>query len=438
MKNSFFIILFLLFFSLNSKAQNDSILGSQLTQNIFAHKFAEAEMFFDSSVKSKINKKVLEQVVMSLETSIGKYKKQLGFRQQTDSVYNFLFYYSEFEKTSLDLKYTFNKNHKAVGFFLVPHQEPEKLTPEINSADFTNTSFNINLKNIALPGTLTQPKTAIKNKKIVAIFVHGSGPQDRDETVGPNKPFKDLAEGLAKTGITTFRFEKRTKFAPNSLNLDKLTIDDEVTDDVVGMVHYFKNNDSLKNYKIIIIGHSLGAMMAPRIAEILRDTVAGIVMLAATARPLEDVMLEQIAYLQNHQPTNELKGYLADLKHRTEFLHSGEFDKDSPAASLPFNIPAAYWISLHTYNAVTTLKNSSTPTLILQGERDYQVTMTDFNIWKVATKEMKNVTLHSYPKLNHLFMEGSGDSTPAEYMTANNIPNYVIEQIAEWVLGIRY
>lgn len=436
MKNYFFIILIFLSFSLSLKSQNDSIIGSQLIENLFAHRYAEATMFFDTSVKSKINKTVLEHIVMSLETSIGKYKKQLSFQQQHDSVYNFLFYYSQFEKATLDLKLTFNKNHKIVGFFLVPHQDFEQVPVSQVADSFTSTLLKIRSKDIDLPGILTQTKIEARNKKILAILVHGSGPQDRDETIGPNKPFKDLAENLAANGISVFRFDKRTHFAPKSLNLDKLTIDDEVTDDVVNVVRYFKNNDTLKNYKIIIIGHSLGAMMAPRIAEMLRDTLAGIVMMAANARSLEDVMLEQINYLQNRQPTEELKKYLADLKHRTEFLHSGQFDKDSPAASLPFNIPATYWMSLHTYNAVTTLKNIKPPTLILQGERDYQVTMTDFKIWKDVMNNNKNVSLKSYPKLNHLFMEGTGDSLPVEYMTVNNIPNYVTEDIFQWVLSI--
>lgn len=55
-----------------------------------------------------------------------------------------------------------------------------------------------------MPGTLTLPVG--KKKAPVEILVHGSGPQDRDETVGPNKPFRDLAWGLAERGIATVRY----------------------------------------------------------------------------------------------------------------------------------------------------------------------------------------------------------------------------------------
>ena len=435
MKNIFFVILFIFAFSIFAEAQNDSLLGNRLIEKMFAHRFAEAETYFDESIKTKIDKKILEQVVTSLETSIGKYKQPLGFHQQTDSVYNFLFYYSEFEKTKMDLKFTFNKNHKVLGFFLVEHQNTETLKPEADNTFYTNSVLKIPSKTIVLSGTLTQPKIVSDGKKIIAVLVHGSGPNDRDETVGINKPFKDIAEGLAKNGINVFRYDKRTFSAPESLNPNKLTIDDEVTDDVVNIVRFLKKNDSLHDTRIFVIGHSLGAMLAPRIALVLGDTLAGVVMMAANARPLEVAALEQIEYLLHNQPTEDMKKFAADFKHRLDYLHSAQFDKDSPTASLPFNTPASYWMSLHVYDQVATLKQLTLPILILQGERDYQVTMTDFKIWQNATAGNKNVRTQSYPKLNHLFMPGEGNSVPAEYMIANHIPDAVINEMAEWMKG---
>jgi len=73
--------------------------------------------------------------------------------------------------------------------------------------------------------------------------------------------------------------------------------------------------------------------------------------------------------------------------------------------------------------------------LILQGERDYQVTLKDLDIWKNELGKKKNVTIKSYPKLNHVFTEGEGKlSTPAEYQIAANIPVYVIDDLISWIL----
>ena len=71
--------------------------------------------------------------------------------------------------------------------------------------------------------------------------------------------------------------------------------------------------------------------------------------------------------------------------------------------------------------------------LVLQGERDYQVTMQDFSNWQRALASRTNVEFKSYPRLNHLFIAGTGKSTPAEYQIAGNVSGQVIEDLAEWI-----
>jgi fermentation-respiration switch protein FrsA (DUF1100 family) len=74
-----------------------------------------------------------------------------------------------------------------------------------------------------------------------------------------------------------------------------------------------------------------------------------------------------------------------------------------------------------------------TPLLILQGERDYQVTMDNFAAWKKGLAGRPNVTLKTYPKLNHLFIEGEGKSTPADYEKPGHVSEAVIADIAGWI-----
>ena len=73
------------------------------------------------------------------------------------------------------------------------------------------------------------------------------------------------------------------------------------------------------------------------------------------------------------------------------------------------------------------------PMLILQGERDYQVTMEDFAGWKKNLSSKASVEFKTYPNLNHLFMEGEGKSTPHEYETAGHVAEIVINDIADWM-----
>ena len=76
--------------------------------------------------------------------------------------------------------------------------------------------------------------------------------------------------------------------------------------------------------------------------------------------------------------------------------------------------------------------------LILQGEKDYQVTMKDFQIWKNALGSRRNVKFKTYPNLTHLFMENSGGvPSPKDYDTAGHVSETVIVDIANWVLEMQ-
>ena len=104
-----------------------------------------------------------------------------------------------------------------------------------------------------------------------------------------------------------------------------------------------------------------------------------------------------------------------------------------PGKDLPLGVPGAYWLSLRDYHPDLVAAKLSLPLLVLQGERDYQVTMADFALWKKNLAAKQNAVLKSYPKLNHLFMEGEGKSKPDEYMKAGHVAREVIDDIATWI-----
>ena len=157
--------------------------------------------------------------------------------------------------------------------------------------------------------------------------------------------------------------------------------------------------------------------------------------MAGTARPLEDVALEQFTYIFS------LDGVIADaekaslekLKTQVARVKDPQLSSATPIAELPLGIPAAYWLDLRGYQPAEITKELSKPILILQGGRDYQVTDADFQIWKKTLSSQTNVEFKFYEKLNHLFTEGQGKSTPAEYLTAGHVAETVIEDIANWI-----
>ncbi len=109
-------------------------------------------------------------------------------------------------------------------------------------------------------------------------------------------------------------------------------------------------------------------------------------------------------------------------------------DDDAKRTDLILGCPPAYYLDLHTYDPVRTASTlNDQKILVMQGERDYQVTMTDFGLYKKMLTG-KNVTFKNYSALNHLFLEGTGPSTPKEYNKAGKIPDYVIDDIARFIL----
>ena len=250
-----------------------------------------------------------------------------------------------------------------------------------------------------MPATIVMPDSC-KDVPIV-VMVHGSGALDRDETVYSNKPFREIAEGLAAKGIATLRYDKRTYCYHQPVT----TMDDETILDALSAIRIARRYSN----RIYLLGHSLGAMLAPLIAQRTEEPLAGVVMMAAPARDMEAVVREQFDYLLPSGASPAYKEQLVeDLRQRSP--HYFQPQGQTVAA-----------------------RRLSIPLLILQGERDYQVTMQDFRLWQEPLEGKSNANYHSYPRLNHIFMEGEGKSTPIEYQTKGHVATYVIDDISAFV-----
>jgi len=278
-----------------------------------------------------------------------------------------------------------------------------------------------------LPATLTLPN--LSAPVAAAVLVHGSGPQDRDETVGANRPFRDLALGHATRGIAVLRYEKRT-YGANAASLSIVhTFDDETTDDAVAAAQLLMHVKEVDPKRVFVIGHSQGAMAAPRVAA-RESQLRGLVLLAAPARPLEDLMLEQSRYLAQLQPARSAE--LAQLEHEVARLKSPELAQENPQTRI-LGAPVSYWLSLRGYAPVEQLVQLAKPTLIVQGGRDYQVTATDLARWSAAVSGKSWAIVRELPELNHLLEAGSGPSTPAEYQRPGHVDAAAVTAIADWI-----
>lgn len=378
----------------------------------------------------------LESFWNTLNLQVGKLKQILRVKSTTEQGYNVVFVGCDFEKMKLDAKIVLDQQEKIAGLQFLPYVEERVYAiPSYAKVDkFIEIDCVIENGQWKLPAVLTLPKG--DGPFAAVILVHGSGPNDMDETIGPNKPFKDIAWGLASNGIAVFRYDKRTKVYPQECAnmMDIFTIDDETVDDAIAAIDLLKKFDKIDEKRIFILGHSLGATMAPRIAT-KSEHLAGVIMLAPAARGLYVVngldQLEYIFSLDGKIDESEAK-QLQDMKEQLERIQKKQLKDDE----VVLGASKAYWYDLIDYDPVETVKSLTAPVLIMQGVRDYQVTMKDFQIWYDSLRDKENVSFKVYDDLNHLFMSGEGPSTPFEYQQPANVAAKVIEDIAKWIKDV--
>jgi uncharacterized protein len=336
----------------------------------------------------------------------------------------------QFAAIALDARVVFDGDNSISGFWIVPARaEP---TPKASGPMPRQRELSIDPEGVALPATLTLPEA--KPPFAAVLLVHGSGPHDRDETVGPNKPFLDLANGLAAKGIAVLRYEKRTLVRPDLFAHAGFTVDDETVDDALAAVALLRKQSDIDANRIYVLGHSLGAMMAPRIGQ--RDeNIAGLILLAAPASKLEDIVVRQSRYLATTQGQGEaeIEKMLAQLEPlRQAVKHLDENTSDS--SPLLLDLPASYWRDLNHYDPIATARSITQPMLLLQGSSDYQVTPADeFSQWRAAFATDPRAELIEYPNLSHSFMSASNPPGPKDYLLPGHVDHRVIDDIAAWI-----
>lgn len=384
-------------------------------QRLTSEDFETALSMCTDQVRKQLSLQNLSSIWNSLKSQLGGFKEIVAYEKTTQGEYEIYNFTLRFERGEISALVTMDGKGEVAGLFFTQSAGVEYEPPDYaNLESFEEKDISVN----GLPGKITIPEG--KGPFPAVVLVHGSGPNDMDETIGPNKIFRDIAYGLSSNGILVLRYHKRTfveKMDPTSL-----TVEEEVIKDALEAVRILKQREDVS--RVYVLGHSLGAMLAPEIAE--RSKADGVIMIAPPARPLEDLMEDQLKYLQSLGLADNIEETLKIL----EKLRKKEFPPDE----IVLGVSAKYFYDLRERQPVLTAKRLSVPMLLIFGGRDYQVSEKDREIWTKELSDKENVKIVVFEDLNHLMMTGEGKSTPVEYMKKGHVDKRVIDAIVEWMV----
>lgn len=351
--------------------------------------------------------------------------------QTRNAVHHSVELLAQFQKVPLSVAVRFDPNGNIDDYFMAPHIPvvPPGPPAYADASRFTEQEVVVGEAPWQLPGTLTMPVGTGPFPAVVLI--HGSGPQDRDETAYAVKVFRDLAQGLASRGVAVLRYEKRTReHSQKMAAIQPLTLREESQLDAAAAVRLVAGLPGIAPDRVFILGHSLGGMAAARLLAGAEDPGVAGAILAGTPNSFYTSLAEQnkLAVENGEVPTAQLLFIMPQIA----MITNPDFDPDHPPAGFSLGMPH-YWADLRGATADAVLADD-TPLLILQGARDWQVQAAQLQSWQDALAERQGVTYRLYDRLNHLLTEGEGEmSSTAEYLVPAHVAPYVVEDIAGWI-----
>lgn len=408
-----------------------------------AGKWQEAYKLLSENLQPALSPELLPQFYTGLTAHYGKVSETKFKDLKNDGVHTKATFRVTAEKGSLELVLRLNSEGKVDDFFYdFPTNPTSFLNPVYNHPEnYSEKQLVIGEGAFSLPATLTVPKG--KGPFPVVVLVHGSGAHDRDETAFVNKPFRDIAVGLANDGIAVLRYDKRTKVHPIKSSLvPAFSIQEETVIDANLVVEKLKSLPEVDSKKIFVLGHSQGAFALPLIIENDKDKdIKGAIGVAGPAGKFHNLLLLQMEQQlerakQMNLPPDQLqavKDNLVFFQEQIGLINDPQYSTEKFPANFKLQNPY-WWYDIRDYIPTELAKQQNVPLLLLQGGKDIQVEETQLESWKTELKERSNVEYKLYPDMFHMLINYSG--TPdgmTEYMTPGNVPQEFISDIAKWV-----
>ncbi|MHB8130503.1 MAG: alpha/beta hydrolase [Mobilitalea sp.] len=411
---------------LENEETNYKSLSEALVLQMVEGEYKDTFDTLSTKVKSQVNEKALKEAWEATAAGMGNYIEVYEITEEAVNDFQIVNVILRYENNGLKASFTYNKSGLLDGlWFNYSPIEEEAVTNEV----FEEIKISFGEDEYPVSGILTLPLDI--DKPSVTILVPGSGTHDVNEIVGANKPFQDIAWGLAEQGIASIRYNERLMSYPSLADND-LTIELDSLTDAADAINYAVNCDKINKDKIIVVGHSLGGMMAPKIASDNKE-VAGIIILAGSPRNLEEIVYDQVMdAIENAEGATQEQ--IDQTIKITEDSVKAIKNLDKSSKDALFGFPSSYWYGLNQIKTSDLVAELTIPIFIAQGSEDWQVFADkDYVMWQKILSEKENVTFHLYDNLNHLFMTSNGKTDVTEYNVKDNVEQVVIDDMAEWI-----
>ncbi|PXF33981.1 dipeptidyl aminopeptidase [Mesotoga sp. SC_NapDC] len=378
------------------------------------------------SVRAKglYNVEEMEREFQQLRDEYGNYLFVFSTERSEIRGFTVFIFHAQFERGFIDFNVVIDDQGKVDTFVIQPTLQPGSIAEYIDTSKFDEFEITIGEGRYRLPAVITVPKEI--DKYPLVILIHDSGAMDRDSTIGPNKPFRQIAWGLATQGVAVLRYDKRSFVFGERLSQSPPSIETEVIEDVVSAITAASRIPSVSS--IFLAGHGLGGRVAPVIAA--RDPrVDGIILLATPARRELQVIIDKQKYFASIYETD--RGQQTQLL--TDYLQAA-LDGKLPPGTPVLAATAGYYYELDRLNHIETIRELEIPVLIVQGDADFESTVQDYIMFMNALWTRINVYFQLLPGLDHYFMPvRDGLSTPDHYYEFRHVDRQLIDTMFSWI-----
>jgi dienelactone hydrolase len=396
-------------------------------------RWADAAKLLDEDVANRTPPDKIRDFWQSTETSLGKLRS-LGrieiMRAQSHRIVCFPGY---FEKGDRNLKIVMDSRSKIHGFWMYQTESATEYLPPMydNPNAYAVLKVSFGDPEWRVTGTLTMPYGRTKVPGVV--LVHDVGAGDEDGTVGPTKPFKDLAIGLASQGIAVLRYPQRALTHKTRLKGKRLNLRDAVIEDALAAIKHLRSHPAVLEDEVYVLGHGVGGSLAPQIAAEDKK-VGGVIVLAGSPRDYLDVIDGELEYISTLESPKQAERQ-AHLKKVRKLIADARLGEGSREAEI-LGQPIAYWeeVSGYAVKSLGVLQGLDCRMFVAGGGRDYRVTQDDIDLYMEGLETHPGAKVNYYTELNHLFVRGGlGKATPEEYTRAGHVYKHLIKALSRWL-----